>query len=158
MTPLKRIHFGNFIRSRRIALGLTVRKFSVAADLSEPRVVAIEKMDVPRMYDSTLGRVAQVVGFTSPEELHNAWNTTPVAPPEKRAGRDAQAELKSLSTRAGSAGLTAEEVVEYFSRESVRAHLGGADRADGIEHHERAALSGEGTQPEKPAGTKRGSV
>lgn len=80
---VKVIHFGYFLRSRRIANGWTIKKMASEAKLTEPRIVAYEKMPEPVMYDSSFGRVAAALGV-EPDELDQAWRVTPVEPPRER--------------------------------------------------------------------------
>jgi transcriptional regulator with XRE-family HTH domain len=77
------IHFGHYIRGKRVAKGWTIRKFSAVTGITEVRLIAYEKQAAPVMYDSTFGKLALALGVT-PEELDRGWRTTEVEEPQER--------------------------------------------------------------------------
>lgn len=83
----KSIHFGNYIRSRRLAMGgLTVKKMAQKIGITEPTLIAWESKSEPEMYDSNFAKIAGALGDT-PEELNEKWRSTPVAKLSGKRGR-----------------------------------------------------------------------
>lgn len=85
MASTKSIRFGWFLYWKRVEKGLSYRKLSEAAGVSQPMLFSYVQDEEPRMYDSTYGKLAKALGMTL-EEM-DAWRTTPVKQPPARGKR-----------------------------------------------------------------------
>lgn len=108
----KVIHFGYFVRWQREQVKrISLRRLAAAAELSERRLIDIEKMPEPVSYGQNLAKLGAALGV---EDLDSAWRNTPVPVPRRklRRGRSELAELR--------------ERVESLAQEMavIRQHLG----------------------------------
>lgn len=78
-----RIHFGWFVREKRLERGWTLRKLSDESGVTATRLVAIEKMPEPQIQQTTFSRIASALGMKS-DELEREWRQTEVREPKLR--------------------------------------------------------------------------
>lgn len=83
MAIVKRIHFGWFVRQKRHEAKKKVRAFANLAGITEKRLIDIEKMETPKVNESTFYGIADALGMSA-EQLTKAWQSTRVAPPSVR--------------------------------------------------------------------------
>jgi transcriptional regulator with XRE-family HTH domain len=104
------IHFGAFIRQKRVRQKKSIRKLAAAAGVTEKRLWAIEGMAQPKIYDQTKEAIASALGMTS-EQLDEAWQATPV--PVRARATDPLGRLEKFAKRLG---LSPAQVVEHFKK------------------------------------------
>lgn len=149
------IHFGRFLRSKRIEMGLTVRRFAELVKKSEPRIIEYEKQPVPPMYESTYGSVARALGMT-PDSLTAAWKSTPmpvIAETKQRKDRRAgmiSSAIASLAAMADPAPVLSrlapgqlDKLLEIFT-----------DAVDDVQREEKRRLTIGIRKVRKPAASK----
>lgn len=93
MNENKSIHFGHFVRWKRLEIGgelKTVAGFAAAVDMSDKQVLTMEKSYATpdRLHDGNLAEIARALGMTR-DALNQAWRTTPVPSPNFRKARGA---------------------------------------------------------------------
>lgn len=90
MPPDAHYHFGHFVRWKRLSIGgriRTTRGFAAAIEMSEKRVIDIEKMPTPDgVNEGNLHAIARALGTTW-DALDRAWRTQSVPVPKLRADR-----------------------------------------------------------------------
>jgi transcriptional regulator with XRE-family HTH domain len=81
----KIIHFGEFVRWRRINARKTTEELSRELGLTSRRLIAIEAMPKPEIQHTTLVAIAQAFGI-DPEQFEQVWKSTPVPVTRRRSG------------------------------------------------------------------------
>lgn len=81
----KIIHFGEFIRWKRINSGKTTEEFGREIGLTARRVIAIEAMATPDVQHTTLVALAKAFEI-DPEAFNSVWRNTPVPVTKRKVG------------------------------------------------------------------------
>src|SRR6516225_10568586 len=79
------IHFGEFIRWKRINARKTHEELARELNMTARRIIAIETMPKPEVQHTTIVGLARIFGMT-PEELDQAWKTTAVPVTRRKSG------------------------------------------------------------------------
>jgi hypothetical protein len=103
----KIIHFGEFIRWKRVTSGKTTEALGREVGLTARRLIAIEAMAQPDIQHTTMASLARVFGF-DPEHFDTVWRTTPVPVTRRKAGPTTD-EAKRFNAACVAAGTTQAE-------------------------------------------------
>jgi transcriptional regulator with XRE-family HTH domain len=84
----KEIHFGRFVRWKRLDLDMSRDDLAAKSGLSGRHLATIESSAKPDVQDATYAALARGLGMTS-TQLDEAWSSTPVSSrlPRKRKGK-----------------------------------------------------------------------
>jgi transcriptional regulator with XRE-family HTH domain len=81
----KIIHFGEFIRWKRLNQGKTTDAFARDIGLTARRVIAIEAMARPEVQHTTIVALSRAFGI-EPEDFEQVWRSTPVPVTRRKLG------------------------------------------------------------------------
>jgi transcriptional regulator with XRE-family HTH domain len=79
------IHFGEFVRWKRISQGKTTEAFGREVGLTARRIIAIETMAKPDVQHTTIVALARAFAI-DPEHFDQAWRSTPVPVTRRKVG------------------------------------------------------------------------
>lgn len=129
MPRAKDIHFGRFVREKRLEKGLSLKEFAGEVGITEKRIWDIEQMAAPQINDRTLYGLARAAGM-GVAEFEQAWQVTPVKKrPMRKAGAkpgrlriirvdsDTYVRLEHLAARTG---ITVEAYIAKHAQASTR--------------------------------------
>ena len=100
----KIIHFGEFIRWKRVTSGKTTEALGREVGLTARRLIAIEAMATPEIQHTTMASLARAFGI-DPEQFDSVWRTTPVPVTRRKAGPTTD-EAKRFAAACVAAGTT----------------------------------------------------
>jgi transcriptional regulator with XRE-family HTH domain len=105
----KEIHFGRFVRWKRLDLDMSRDDLAAKSGLSGRHLATIESSAKPDVQDATYAALARGLGMTS-TQLDEAWSSTPVSSrlPRKRKGK-----------REGAAGDLPGAIAQLFAGDPV---------------------------------------
>lgn len=109
------------MRWMRVKRQKTLKEIAELARVSETRMNAIEKMERPKIYDTTMSGVATALGFEDVDALDAAWKNTPVKPLPRRGGyadgsaETSDAKLLRVERFAAKLNLGADVIAAHFA-------------------------------------------
>jgi transcriptional regulator with XRE-family HTH domain len=103
----KIIHFGEFIRWKRVTSGKTTEAMGREVGLTSRRLIAIEAMATPEIQHTTMASFARAFGI-DPEQFDSVWRSTPVPVTRRKAGPTTD-EAKRFAAACAAAGTTQAE-------------------------------------------------
>jgi transcriptional regulator with XRE-family HTH domain len=103
----KIIHFGEFIRWKRVTSGKTTDALGREVGLTARRLIAIEAMATPEIQHTTMASLARAFGI-DPEQFDSVWKSTPVPVTRRKAGPTTD-EARRFNAACAAAGTTQAE-------------------------------------------------